>query len=377
MALLGPPYEDDLQKNCWRSRDDTLLVAKFENGHLSSLIESRGSPDDWTHASANVDVGYVRRAIGPAPSVVARATSTPPPVIVTPTPTPPVVTPPPVAPAPIVATTPAAPLVLPPIDAPIRTGARAAKEAAVVIGLEAYPFLGAGVPYAHRDAQAFADLLLYTRGVPGQNIQTLQSGAREQILSAVERAARDAGPGGLVWVYFAGHGAANPSNGERVLLGDDVRADVQAFESRGVAVSEIERTVAATGARAFLMLDTCYAGASRSGASILGGTRLLVPAYAVIRTAGTAQWNAAGPDQISGPLPGTDHGAFTYFGVGALRGWADGELDAKRDGKITAGEAQAYVARALRRTGTNTQQPVYVGAEDLVLSTGSEMGPPL
>jgi len=256
VALLGPPYEDDSLKNCWRSRDDMLLVAKFENGHLSSLIESRGSPDDWTHPSANVDVGYVRRAIGPAPAVVARATLAPPPavvttaqvpVIVTPTPTPPVVTPPPAAPAPIVATTPAAPLVLPPIDAPIRTGARAAKEAAVVIGLEAYPFLGAGVPYAHRDAQAFADLLIYTRGVPGQKIQTLQSGAREQILSAVERAARDAGPGGLVWVYFAGHGAANPSNGERVLLGNDVRADVRAFESRGVAVSEIERTVAATG----------------------------------------------------------------------------------------------------------------------------------
>jgi hypothetical protein len=290
----------------------------------------------------------------------------------------------PVAPAPV-ATKPAAvtpaPVVsgpsLPSIDAPARTGAKASHDTAVVIGLEDYPFLGAGVPYAHRDAQAFGDVLVYTRGVPMAHIQTLSSGAREQIVDAIDRAATEAGRGGTVWVYFAGHGAANPQNGERMLLGDDVRAQVTSFATRGVGVSEIEKLVTAKGARPVLVLDTCYAGASRSGASILGGTRLVVPSYALTdQVTSGAQWNAAAPDQISGPLPGVEHGAFTYFAVGALRGWADGELDGRRDGDVTAAEAEAYVTRMLRRSGTNTQTPVYVGPDDLVLATNvTEVGP--
>ena len=32
--------------------------------------------------------------------------------------------------------------------------------------------------------------------------------------------------GGVVWVYFAGHGAASPETGERLLLGDDIRPDL-------------------------------------------------------------------------------------------------------------------------------------------------------
>ncbi|MES2643495.1 MAG: caspase family protein [Myxococcota bacterium] len=290
----------------------------------------------------------------------------------------PVVVPPTVA-TPVVAT-PAGPR-YPSLDSPVRTGAKAPNESAVVIGLEDYPFLGSGVPSARRDADAFDDLLVYTRGVPMQNIQTLKTGAREQILAAVERAASEAGKGGTVWVYFAGHGAANPRTGERMLLGDDVRADLAAFSTRGVGVSEIEQLVRAAGAKPLLVLDTCYVGAGRSGASIVGGTRLVVPAYALApqsggANVGGAQWNAAGPDQISGPLPDTDHGAFTYYAVGALRGWADGELDGTRDRKVTAAEAQAYVARALRRVGKNEQRPVYVGPDDLVLSTGAtELGP--
>lgn len=269
------------------------------------------------------------------------------------------------------------PAALPSLSEPARTGAKAKAESAVVIGLESYPFLGSGVPHARSDADTFADFLVYTRGVPMQNVLTLKSGAREQILAQIERAAREAGAGGLVWVYFAGHGAANPKNGERMLLGDDVRADVLAFGSRGVSVTEIERMVSAAGARPVLVLDTCYAGVGRSGDSFLGGTRFIVPTYTTAPAAGAAQWNASSPDEISGPLPGVDHCAFTYFAVGALRGWADGELDGKRDGKVTAAEAQAYVVRALRRKGTNTQRPVWVGPDDLVLSSGIEVGPGL
>jgi len=100
-----------------------------------------------------------------------------------------------------------------------------------------------------------------------------------------------------------------------------------------------------------------------------------VPAYAVKAKGGVSQWNAAGPNQLSSPLEPVEHGAFTYFAIGALRGWADGELDGKTDGMVTAEEAQAYVSRALRRSGLNEQTPVWVG-DGVPLIEGSLEGSP-
>lgn len=102
-----------------------------------------------------------------------------------------------------------------------------------------------------------------------------------------------------------------------------------------------------------------------------------MPAYAQPpQGASDAQWTAAGPNQLSAPLDGQNHGAFTYFVLGALRGWADGELDGQRDGKVTAAEAQAFVAHALRRFELAHQQPVWLGPDDLVLATGVTEEPP-
>lgn len=70
-----------------------------------------------------------------------------------------------------------------------------------------------------------------------------------------------------------------------------------------------------------------------------------------------------------------------YFAIGALRGWADGELTNVRDGKVTAEEAQAYVSRALRALQIRDQQPVWVSEgspDEWVLAEGvTEVGPPL
>ncbi len=202
-------------------------------------------------------------------------------------------------------------------------------------------------------------------------------GGREHLVAAVKRAGEEVGPGGTVWVYFSGHGAANPATGERMLLGDDVRSDAIAFAARGVDVKELETLAGAHGGRPMFVLDTCYAGAGRSGQSILGGTRFAVPLYAIQATAG-AQWNAAAPDEVAAPLDVTRHGAFTFFAVGAMRGWADGELDGRRDGVVAGEEARMYVQRALRGIGQNGQNPVWVGDADLLLSFGAtEQGPPL
>jgi len=264
---------------------------------------------------------------------------------------------------------------LPSIDTPLRTGRRAQRESAVVIGLERYLRIP-HVPHAERDASAFYDFLVFTRGIPGQKTQLLTKGGREHIIAAVTRAASEAGRGGRVWIYFAGHGAGDPTTEQRLLLGDDVSPDAIGFVSRGLPIADLERIVTDAGATPILVLDTCYAGVGRSGESIAGGTRFVVPDYALAPKTHSSQWTAAGPNQLSAPLPGTDHGAFTYFAIGALRGWADGMIDGVRDGKVTAAEANAFVAYALRRSGLADQQPTWLGDDDLVLAEGvTETGP--
>lgn len=267
------------------------------------------------------------------------------------------------------------------VGRPLRSGASNAGDAAVVIGVEDYVKVP-DVPYAARDAQAFRELALYTLGVPASRIETLISvggsylAARESMIGALERAGRSAGKGATVWVFFSGHGVADPEEkSNRLLLGDDVQGDLKSFLARGVAIQEIRDLAGAGGAEVVLILDACYSGAGRGGDSLSGGTHFVVPVYQ--ERGGTGlEWNAAGPNELSGPLHAASHGAFSYFAIGALRGWADGELDGRRDGVVSAEEAQAYVQRALGVVGIKSQSPLLNGNTTRRLSEGRlESGP--
>jgi len=267
---------------------------------------------------------------------------------------------------------------VPSIDEPLKTGQRAPGDTAVVIGIERY-FVLPDVPYARRDAEAFYRFLVYTRGVPSARVQLLDDGAsRETIFDAVDRAAAESGADGTVWVYYAGHGAAAPSSGARLLLGDDVRADLASFEARAVPVAELGERASSGAGRAFLVLDTCYTGSDRSGAALIAGKRFAVPSYVTLAPR-VGEWAAAGPGEWSGPLEEARHGAFTYFAIGAMRGWADGQLTGERDGQVTAEEAQLYVADALRALQVEDQSPALVleSPETWVLSSGADEEPPL
>ena len=339
LALTGHSWTTSTIRTFGNAHRDHARLAKPRFEPIEGLwVEGLGARPEVARAAPAPSP----RASSPAPAAQRPA---PPPAPAAPAPA----RPEPVAPA------------YPSFGEPVRSGMQSPHDAAVVVGLEDYPFLGTDVPYAGRDAEAFRDLLVYTRGVPQGNVQVLTSGSREQILEAVDRAARE-GKDGTVWLYFAGHGAAHPDTGERLLLGDDVRPTVSAFAARGAGVDELAQRLTAHGATAQLVLDACYTGASRSGGSIAGGTRFVVPTYAVEEQAQVAQWNAAAPDQVSHPLDEAQHGAFTYFAIGAMRGWADGELSGKPDGVVTSDEAAAYVHRALRGSGINDQAPAWVGA---------------
>jgi len=238
---------------------------------------------------------------------------------------------------------------LPSLDDPLRTGADRSLDAALVIGLERYPF-ATDVPFATRDAHAFADHLRYTVGVPDHRIEVITSGSVEVIREAAARAAARTSRGGTLWFYFAGHGASHPVTRERLILGDDLRPDPVSLGARGTPIEGVLRQARGDAAQVVAVLDTCFTGTGRDGAPLVEGARFLVPASA-IRLDNVVEWSSTGPGEVALPLPAQRHGAFTFLVMGALRGWADGELDGVRDGRVTVQEASVYVRRQLRTLG--------------------------
>lgn len=255
------------------------------------------------------------------------------------------------------------------LEHPLHTGVASPGDYAVVIGIEEYYGLPP-VPFAQRDASAFGDLMLYTRGIPDDRVRFLTGKVdRAQILKAVVEAGERTDPAGTVWVYFAGHGAADPDSGERALVGGNAQADLESFKASLVRLSEITRAAGRGGARVMLVMDACFTGTSRDGTPLTTG-RIAVPPYAPKASPMVTQWFAASAGQIARPLEAAGHGAFTYFTIAALRGAADGELDASPDGTVDTGEMRRYVARMLRATQNFEQVPELVQTRDVSLIQG-------
>jgi len=249
----------------------------------------------------------------------------------------------------------------------------------VIVGIEHYPYLGVDVPFAHRDAEAFMTFLRYTRGIPRDRIQMLTGGTRNQILKAVKSAAKRV-KGGTLWVYFSGHGAASPKDSGRMLLSDAVRVDLDEFEANAVRVDELQKIGQRSKAkRVVLLLDVCYGGVGRNKKELLAGKRFAAPAR-LLGASKVVTWSATSKNELAGPLWKAQHGAFTYLLLGALRGWADGEISGERDHKVSLEEATAYVERSLRVIEIRDQRPKLVTkAKDWrnwVLAEGSKLQPP-
>ncbi len=271
-----------------------------------------------------------------------------------------------------VAASPLAQAEAPSIDSPPVSGQRATRDRAVVISNEAYTGFGP-VSYATRDAEAFVAWLTRTRGLPSVNVIRLPNATKRQISEAVARAASDTPSDGTLWVYYAGHGLgmqlASGGAPERVLLGINAVARSDELTDYVVPVSELQRTAATSAAaKVVFVLDACFNNAGRGGGALVDG-RFAVPVGAVRTPGRVVVWSATDANETAVPYAPANHGAFTYFAVGALSGWADG-VDGASDGAVTLDEAQAYVSRAMASVGILGQTPQLVGVGGLVASQG-------
>lgn len=249
---------------------------------------------------------------------------------------------------------------LPNLHQPWEGGVLTPYDAGLVISIENYGELP-DVPYARRDARAVRQFLRHGRGIPDEQIEELQQGDRAKMIDALWATTAATSEDSVVWFYFAGHGAVQPDSGEPLLLGGEAQPGTEGWGEQWVTLSEALAILTNGGARVVALLDCEFTGIGRTGEAITE----LEGAVAVFPDPDPriVVWTAAAADGSPDLLYATRHGAFTYLVLGALRGWADGALNANRDGVVTGAEAQVYVDDLIQGAGATTFRPEMRGAD--------------
>jgi len=169
-----------------------------------------------------------------------------------------------------------------------------------------------------------------------------------------------------VYVYYSGHGLPTQDGQGLYLL--PPRADREVIDDTAIPFSKINAALQLAKPRSVtIFMDACYSGQARTGETLLASARpislrtenrLFPDGFTVI--------TASQHDQISSSSPDLQHGIFSYY---LMRGM-EGDADANRDGKITLGEMQAYLAENVGRQAammSRKQVPQLIGDANQIL----------
>ncbi len=232
---------------------------------------------------------------------------------------------------------------------------RARKDAALVIAVEDYMSIP-DAPHASADADAFTAFLTGNADVPAGNVLRLDNPSAAEIRTGIVVTRGRVRKNGTIWVYFAGHGGIS-SDGSRIVLPADVTPEFGSVE--GVDITDF--AAAAEGSKALRTLavvDAGFGGVGRNGEELFPGNRFAVLSPVPVPADERATiWSATSTAEASGVYGAASHSMFTYWVVGALRGWADGAMGTQPDGDVTVAEAQAYVNKMVRAVGGPMQKP--------------------
>ncbi len=239
---------------------------------------------------------------------------------------------------------------------------------AVIIGIADYKNLPRA-DFANDDARVFYDYAIRALGLKPENIRLLVDADADQTeiyrafktwLPSRVRASTD------VYVYYSGHGLPTADGKGLYLLPQ--RADRDFIDKTGITQAEINAAIQAAKPKSVtVFLDSCYSGQSRSGETLIASARpVALKTEKQLFPDGFTVITASQSDQISSSSPDLKHGIFSYY---LMRGM-EGDADANRDGRITAGEMRAYLLENVSRQAgmqNRVQQPQLIGDANRVL----------
>ena len=237
----------------------------------------------------------------------------------------------------------------PAVDPAVRTKERAGRDAALVIGNEGYKALPQAV-WAEDDARSFRGWAETTRGISARRISFAVDASEATVRKLARRASWRVRKRGTLWVFYAGHGTVD-DDGRRLLLPTD--SDAGNLQARGIPLDEFVSLLRKTkrADRVVVILDAGFGNMARDGLDLVPGRQPVVPAPLPTDDERVVYWAADSGLAGNQPFLPAKHGLFTWTVMGGLRGWADGELDGRKDGRVTLAEAQSYAFRVGRQLG--------------------------
>jgi len=218
---------------------------------------------------------------------------------------------------------------------------------AIIIGISDYKLVQ-DLQYAHKDAQAFEELLLSEGGgkVPKTNIETFlnENATRNNVGDAISVIARKAKPGDRVWFFFAGHGDMedltqiengllllyNSPNGNYFGMNDDV-----------LEILDLKRylsPLSQKGIEMIFIVDACHSG------NLTGGVEGVKQTASALLSSWGKEYKilSCQPDQLSLESEefGGGRGLFSLELEEGIKGLADTD----GNGRIAMFEVQSYIS---------------------------------
>ncbi len=246
--------------------------------------------------------------------------------------------------------------------------AEARDAVAIIIGIADYKNLPSA-DFANDDARAFYEYAVRALGVKPENIKLLVDEDADEV--AIYRAFKTWLPSRVrsttdIYVYYSGHGLPTADGQGLYVLPQ--RADRDFIDKTAITQAEINAAIQTTKPKSVtIFLDACYSGQARTGKTLLTSARpITLKAEAAAFPENFTVITASKADQISSSSPELKHGIFSYY---LMRGM-EGDADANKDGRITAGEMQAYLAENVSRQAgmmNRKQEPQLIGDVNRVL----------
>lgn len=234
----------------------------------------------------------------------------------------------------------------------------------LAVGINAYPGrlkLDCAAPDAKAVAGAFA---AHSKGLfdVRTNLLIDREATRGNVLKGLETLEKQAKPGDVAVVFYAGHGDCKAA-GQFVLVSVD--ADVKRLAETGVTGEEIRRRLAKLPCTALLIMDCCYAGsfdAAKKKRALPTEAGDLVREL-VSDDQGLVVMCGASKEQEAGEESKLGHGYFTL----ALTEGLGGKAASKRDGLVYLTGLQLYVEERVRELSKDEQYPT-IGKPTLIRS---------